>query len=277
MRWVRKVPRPAAHGPTRPAAPGPSRDAVAIACAVAGTALVGAGIAVIAWGGDGGLPYALAGLGIRAMTGPAQASAPRVWSLALLPGLAAALLLTPAPADAGTHSCMLAYVLLDREAVRAMGAGAGGLAVAGLAFCAEMAAAEAIGGGVAMVASAGEAAGSRLAAMPALARRLEGPQQRALATACSRADAAEAECAALRASASGHAAAAAEALARLAEAERHQGAARQFDELKRCLARELHPDLAGTDASERCFREQIFKSVWSRLAEIERRPEAHAP
>ena len=44
---------------------------------------------------------------------------------------------------------------------------------------------------------------------------------------------------------------------------------RRFDALRRFLARELHPDLAGADAKARYIREEIFKRVWAKIEELQ--------
>jgi hypothetical protein len=44
---------------------------------------------------------------------------------------------------------------------------------------------------------------------------------------------------------------------------------KRFNQLKRFLARELHPDLSGEDVVERRVREQIFKRVWAKIEQIQ--------
>ncbi len=44
---------------------------------------------------------------------------------------------------------------------------------------------------------------------------------------------------------------------------------RRFEALRRFLARELHPDLAGTDSKARGIREEIFKRVWAKIEELQ--------
>ena len=46
------------------------------------------------------------------------------------------------------------------------------------------------------------------------------------------------------------------------------GADKRFDQLKRLLARELHPDLAA-DAEEKRVREVIFKRVWAKIEQLQ--------
>ncbi len=48
-----------------------------------------------------------------------------------------------------------------------------------------------------------------------------------------------------------------------------RGADKKFNQLRRYLARELHPDLAGEDAAERRLREAIFKRVWSKIEQLQ--------
>jgi len=48
-----------------------------------------------------------------------------------------------------------------------------------------------------------------------------------------------------------------------------RGADRRFDSLRRFLARELHPDLAGSDLAARALREEIFKRVWAKIEELQ--------
>jgi hypothetical protein len=47
------------------------------------------------------------------------------------------------------------------------------------------------------------------------------------------------------------------------------GADRRFEALRRFLARELHPDLAGSDMAARAVREEIFKRVWAKIEELQ--------
>ncbi len=47
------------------------------------------------------------------------------------------------------------------------------------------------------------------------------------------------------------------------------GSDRRFEQLRRFLARELHPDLAGENASERAWREAIFKRVWAKIEHLQ--------
>jgi hypothetical protein len=70
------------------------------------------------------------------------------------------------------------------------------------------------------------------------------------------------------------AASAAEEKLRLLQAEQDtpgtpRGADKRFDQLRRFLARELHPDLSGEDAAERALRENIFKRVWAKIEQIQ--------
>ena len=44
---------------------------------------------------------------------------------------------------------------------------------------------------------------------------------------------------------------------------------RRFEALRRFLARELHPDLAGADSKARGIREEIFKRVWAKIEELQ--------
>ena len=46
------------------------------------------------------------------------------------------------------------------------------------------------------------------------------------------------------------------------------GTDKRFDQLKRLLARELHPDLAA-DADEKRVREVIFKRVWAKIEQLQ--------
>jgi hypothetical protein len=48
-----------------------------------------------------------------------------------------------------------------------------------------------------------------------------------------------------------------------------RGPDRRFNQLRRFLARELHPDLAGEDAAERVLREMIFKRVWAKIEQLQ--------
>ena len=48
-----------------------------------------------------------------------------------------------------------------------------------------------------------------------------------------------------------------------------RGADKKFNQLRRFLARELHPDLAGEDAAERHLREAIFKRVWAKIEQLQ--------
>ncbi len=48
-----------------------------------------------------------------------------------------------------------------------------------------------------------------------------------------------------------------------------RGPDKKFNQLRRFLARELHPDLAGEDAVERRLREGIFKRVWSKIEQLQ--------
>jgi hypothetical protein len=56
-----------------------------------------------------------------------------------------------------------------------------------------------------------------------------------------------------------------------AEADRPapKGIDKRFDQLRRFLARELHPDLAGDDNSERLLREALFKRVWAKVEQLQ--------
>jgi len=47
-----------------------------------------------------------------------------------------------------------------------------------------------------------------------------------------------------------------------------KGGDKRFDQLRRFLARELHPDLAGENEAERVLREALFKRVWSKVLEL---------
>jgi hypothetical protein len=42
----------------------------------------------------------------------------------------------------------------------------------------------------------------------------------------------------------------------------------RFEQLRRFLARELHPDLAGGDAAQRALREALFKRVWAKIEQL---------
>jgi hypothetical protein len=48
-----------------------------------------------------------------------------------------------------------------------------------------------------------------------------------------------------------------------------RGPDKRFNQLRRYLARELHPDLAGEDAAERAIRETIFKRVWAKIEQLQ--------
>jgi hypothetical protein len=48
-----------------------------------------------------------------------------------------------------------------------------------------------------------------------------------------------------------------------------RGPDRRFEALRRFLARELHPDLAGGDLGARRVREEIFKRVWAKIEELQ--------
>jgi hypothetical protein len=48
-----------------------------------------------------------------------------------------------------------------------------------------------------------------------------------------------------------------------------RGSDRRFEALRRFLARELHPDLAGGDLAARHVREEIFKRVWAKIEELQ--------
>jgi uncharacterized membrane-anchored protein len=48
-----------------------------------------------------------------------------------------------------------------------------------------------------------------------------------------------------------------------------RGVDRRFDQLRRYLARELHPDLAGENSQERALREALFKRVWAKIEQIQ--------
>jgi hypothetical protein len=48
-----------------------------------------------------------------------------------------------------------------------------------------------------------------------------------------------------------------------------RGPDKKFNQLRRFLARELHPDLAGEDAAERMIRETIFKRVWAKIEQLQ--------
>ena len=66
---------------------------------------------------------------------------------------------------------------------------------------------------------------------------------------------------------------AAEGRLRLLEAESEMpgrsSADKRFDQLRRFLARELHPDLAGEDTAERSVREALFKRVWAKIETLQ--------
>jgi hypothetical protein len=53
------------------------------------------------------------------------------------------------------------------------------------------------------------------------------------------------------------------------EMDRHR-----FDALRRLLARELHPDYAPSDHGDIGLREALFKSIWPKVEQIERRGRA---
>lgn len=46
---------------------------------------------------------------------------------------------------------------------------------------------------------------------------------------------------------------------------------RRFDALRRVLARELHPDYAPADQGDLSLREALFKSIWPKVEQIERK------
>jgi hypothetical protein len=46
---------------------------------------------------------------------------------------------------------------------------------------------------------------------------------------------------------------------------------RRFDALRRVLARELHPDYAPTNCGDLPLREALFKSIWPKVEQIERK------
>ena len=48
-----------------------------------------------------------------------------------------------------------------------------------------------------------------------------------------------------------------------------RGSDRRFEQLRRYLARELHPDLAGEDLRERTLREALFKRVWAKIEQLQ--------
>jgi hypothetical protein len=48
----------------------------------------------------------------------------------------------------------------------------------------------------------------------------------------------------------------------------------RFDALRRVLARELHPDYAPADRGDMSLREELFKSIWPKVEQIERRGRA---
>lgn len=48
-----------------------------------------------------------------------------------------------------------------------------------------------------------------------------------------------------------------------------KGADKRFDQLRRFLARELHPDLARADTPERAVRETLFKRVWAKIEQLQ--------
>jgi hypothetical protein len=45
----------------------------------------------------------------------------------------------------------------------------------------------------------------------------------------------------------------------------------RFDALRRVLARELHPDYAPADRGDMSLRESLFKSIWPKVEQIERK------
>jgi hypothetical protein len=45
----------------------------------------------------------------------------------------------------------------------------------------------------------------------------------------------------------------------------------RFDALRRVLARELHPDYAPADRGDLSLREALFKSIWPKVEQIERK------
>ncbi len=67
--------------------------------------------------------------------------------------------------------------------------------------------------------------------------------------------------------------AAAEDRLRLLQAESEmpgpRGSDKRFDQLRRFLARELHPDLAGEDCAARSLREALFKRVWAKIETLQ--------
>ena len=48
-----------------------------------------------------------------------------------------------------------------------------------------------------------------------------------------------------------------------------KGNDKRFDQLRRFLARELHPDLARADTPERAVREALFKRVWAKIEQLQ--------
>ncbi len=48
----------------------------------------------------------------------------------------------------------------------------------------------------------------------------------------------------------------------------NKGGDKRFDQLRRFLARELHPDLARPDSAERSVREALFKRVWAKIEQL---------
>ena len=48
----------------------------------------------------------------------------------------------------------------------------------------------------------------------------------------------------------------------------------RFDALRRVLARELHPDYAPADQADVPLREALFKSIWPKVEQIERKGRA---
>jgi hypothetical protein len=48
-----------------------------------------------------------------------------------------------------------------------------------------------------------------------------------------------------------------------------KGADKRFDQLRRFLARELHPDLAAAGTMERQVREALFKRIWAKIEQLQ--------
>jgi len=48
-----------------------------------------------------------------------------------------------------------------------------------------------------------------------------------------------------------------------------RGTDKRFEQLRRFLARELHPDLARADTPERAVREALFKRVWAKIEQLQ--------